>query len=102
MSQYLFRLYLNADPEDSDRACQIRDQVVYLLQSAAPPEFELEVINVLADPDRAEADGILATPTLVKIKPSPVQQVIGSFSDPSRVLPALELAQPPAENGKRV
>ena len=99
MTHYLFRLYLNADPEESDRARQLRDQVVQLLQSAAPPDYELEVVNVLADPDRAEEDGILATPTLAKIEPPPVQQVIGSLSDPARVLPALELAQPSAENG---
>lgn len=99
MSQYLFRLYLNADPEQSERARQIRDQVAHLIQTAAPADHRLEVVNVLADPARAEEDGILATPTLAKIHPPPVQQVIGNLSDPARVLPALDLAQPPAENG---
>ena len=52
-------------------------------------EYDLEVIDVLASPERAEAEDILVTPTLLKITPAPIRQIVGSLSDRSRVLDVL-------------
>lgn len=98
MSRYLFRLYLNADPESSDRARQIRDLVAQMIREGVPADHELQVINVLTEPERAAEDGILATPTLARIEPPPVQQVVGNVVEPGQVLPALDLARPPTES----
>lgn len=50
---------------------------------------ELEIVDLLAYPQRALADGIIVTPTLLKLLPLPVQRVIGSLSDTNQVLLAL-------------
>lgn len=50
---------------------------------------ELEIVDLLADPQRALADGIVVTPTLLKLSPEPVQRVIGNLSDRKQVLLAL-------------
>ena len=42
-----------------------------------------------SDPRRALADGIIVTPTLLKLSPLPVQRVIGNLSDTDQVLLAL-------------
>jgi circadian clock protein KaiB len=47
---------------------------------------ELEIVDLLAHPQRALADGILVTPTLLKLSPPPVQRVIGNLSDTKQVL----------------
>ena len=47
---------------------------------------ELEIVNLLEHPKRALADGIIVTPTLLKLSPLPVQRVIGNLSDTHRVL----------------
>jgi len=54
--------------------------------------FTLEVIDVLASPQRALADGIVVTPSLVKTSPSPSARVIGNLSDRGSVLRALGIA----------
>jgi circadian clock protein KaiB len=41
---------------------------------------ELEIVDVLREPGRALADGILMTPTLVKVAPAPVTRIIGTLS----------------------
>jgi circadian clock protein KaiB len=46
---------------------------------------QLEIIDLLKDPGRALEDGILVTPTLVKLSPLPVERVIGNLSDTERV-----------------
>jgi circadian clock protein KaiB len=56
----------------------------------------LEVVDVLDDPRRAMADGVLVTPSLTKVSPQPAAQVVGNLSDKKRVLLALGL-KPSAE-----
>jgi circadian clock protein KaiB len=50
---------------------------------------QLEIVDLLEHPNRAVADGIIVTPTLLKLLPLPVQRVIGSLSDTNQVLQAL-------------
>jgi circadian clock protein KaiB len=49
----------------------------------------LEIVDLLVHPQRALADGIIVTPTLVKLLPLPVQKVIGTLSDTEQVFQAL-------------
>ena len=49
----------------------------------------LEVIDMLDDPRRALADGIIVTPTLLKLSPKPAGRVIGDLSNTPQVLLAL-------------
>jgi len=51
----------------------------------------IEVIDLLAHPERAQADQIVAIPTLVRLGPPPMRTVIGNLSDPERVLAGLHL-----------
>ena len=51
----------------------------------------MKVIDVLKNPQLAEEDKILATPTLSKILPPPVRRIIGDLSDRERVLIGLDL-----------
>jgi circadian clock protein KaiB len=53
--------------------------------------FKLEIIDVLEFPLRALADGILVTPSLAKLSPTPAAKIIGNLSDKSKVLLALGL-----------
>ena len=68
-------------------ACNLR----VLLDKELKGQYSLEVINVLDNPQRAEEDHILATPTLVKASPPPEKRVVGDLSDKERLLTALGL-----------
>ena len=54
-------------------------------------QYELEVIDVLEQPQMAEDEKILATPTLIKQLPPPLRRVIGDLSDKEKVLLGLEV-----------
>ena len=49
------------------------------------------VVDVPEDPDAAESERILTTPTLVRERPAPPRRVTGDLSDPQRVLMGLSL-----------
>lgn len=53
--------------------------------------YHLVVVDVLKQPELAEDKNILATPTLIREKPEPVQRLIGDLSDKVKLLSYLSL-----------
>lgn len=51
--------------------------------------FDLEIVDSFVEPERALADGIIVTPTLMKLAPHPKQRIIGNLSDTQQVLMSL-------------
>ncbi len=54
-------------------------------------QYQIEVIDLLQQPQLAQGDQILALPTLVRKLPQPVRKIIGDLSDTERVLVGLDL-----------
>jgi circadian clock protein KaiB len=54
--------------------------------------YEVEVIDLVADPSQARTDDIVAIPTLVRRRPEPTCKIIGDLSNTGRVLIGLRLA----------
>ena len=66
--------------------------IVQLRRIAAeylPSNSQVEVIDLMDEPERAEQDQILAIPTLVRKSPEPIRRVIGDLSDIARVLTSI-------------
>ena len=53
--------------------------------------YEIEVVDLLKNPQLAEGDQILAVPTLVKKVPEPVRKIIGDLSNEAKVLVGLDI-----------
>lgn len=54
-------------------------------------EYEIEVVDLLENPQLARGDQILAIPTLVRSLPTPLKKVIGDLSRTEQVLVGLDL-----------
>ena len=61
--------------------------------------YELEVIDLVKDPQLAQGDQILAIPTLVRNLPVPIRKIIGDLSNVDRVLVGLDLRGTEAGTG---
>lgn len=53
--------------------------------------IELEIIDVVKNPERALRDGVLITPMLVRVGPPPERRILGRLSDRAMVLSLLGL-----------
>jgi len=53
---------------------------------------QLEIVDVLREPNRALQDSVFMTPTLLKLSPKPVRIIVGTLSDTQPVLDALGLS----------
>jgi circadian clock protein KaiB len=58
-----------------------------------PGQYEIEVIDLLANPRLAKDHQIVAIPTLVRKLPNPIRKIIGDLSDVERTLVGLDLRQ---------
>ncbi|MDC0833198.1 circadian clock protein KaiB [Leptolyngbya valderiana BDU 20041] len=85
---YVLKLYVAGNTTNSVRALKTLNT---LLEQEFQGVYALKVIDVLKNPQLAEEDKILATPTLAKILPPPVRKIIGDLSDREKVLIGLDL-----------
>lgn len=85
---YILKLYVAGNTPSSIRALKVLNDI---LEKDFQGVYALKVIDVLKNPQLAEEDKILATPTLSKILPPPVRKIIGDLSDREKVLIGLDL-----------
>ena len=90
---FKFRLYVASGTQNS---AQANANLTALCRTHLPDQHSIEVVDVFRDPERALADGIFMTPTLVKIAPAPRRTIVGTLSQPQTVLHALGLNDEPA------
>ena len=82
---FKFRLYVAGDAQNSAQAIA---NLATLCREYLPDRHEIEVVDVFEDPKRALADGILMTPTLVKLGPMPVRRIVGNLS---QIVPVMQV-----------
>ena len=92
--KYLLKLYVVSQTPNSIRALE---NLRRICEAELEEQYQIKVIDVLKEPQLAEEDKIIATPTLVKELPPPLRKVIGDLSDRDKVLLGLDLA---SVNGK--
>jgi circadian clock protein KaiB len=84
----VMRLYVVGGAPNSIQALANLESIC---QQHLPGHYQLEIVDVLDQPLRALTDGVIVTPSLIKLSPLPVTQVVGNLSDPGKVLLALGL-----------
>ena len=85
---YVLKLYIAGNTPNSVRALKTLQDI---LEQDFQGIYALKVIDVLQNPQLAEEDKIMATPTLAKVLPPPVRKIIGDLSDREKVLTGLDL-----------
>ena len=72
------RLYVAGESPNSVRAIA---NLKAICEDCLPGRHRLEVVDVFEHPLRPVEDGILVTPTLVKLAPMPLRRIIGDLND---------------------
>jgi len=97
MNNYILKLYISGG---SPRAQAAIANLKRICEEDLAGRYTLEIVDVIENPDAAETDKILATPTLVKRLPPPLRRVIGDLSDKDKVLLGLEVRNRPVDTPK--
>lgn len=88
MRRLVLRLYVAGDGPNSTAA---RANLRRILAPFDAAMYTLEIVDCLRQPMRALQDGILVTPTLLRLVPAPERTIVGSLSNTPRVVEALGL-----------
>jgi circadian clock protein KaiB len=96
MDKFKLRLYITGKTPKSERAIANLKEIC---EKELDGLYELSIIDVLENPQLAENEKILATPTLIKDLPPPLRRIIGDLSNSEKVLLGLDLS--PVPNEKR-
>ena len=80
------RLYVAGTAPNSVRAIA---NATAICEQHFAQRHRLEIVDVTWHPHRALADGVVVTPTLIKLRPEPPRRLIGDLSDTEQVLLAL-------------
>lgn len=84
-TQFKFRLYIAGDTQNSTQAFA---NLTALCHEHLPDQHQIEIVDVFREPQRALADSIFMTPTLVKLAPPPTRKIVGTLSQAQLVLQA--------------
>jgi len=85
---YLLRLYVAGQTPKSTLAFRNLKQIC---EEHLHGRYEIEVVDLIENPQLAQGDQILAVPTLVRRLPEPIKKIIGDLSNTDRVLVGLDL-----------
>lgn len=86
-SKLLLRLYVAGGAPNSVRAIA---NIRAICAEHFALGYELEIVDLLEHPRRALDDGVIVTPTLIRLSPLPVRRLIGNLNDTGQALLALK------------
>lgn len=86
--KFALRLYITGQTSRSEHAIT---NLRHICEEELGGQYQMIVIDVLEQPQLAEDEKILATPTLIRELPPPIRRIIGDLSDAEQVLIGLDL-----------
>lgn len=86
--EHVFKLFVSGD---TARARNARNALHQLCEEHLAGRYEIEVIDVVDDPEQAEMHRIVVTPAVLKLLPPPPRRAVGDMRDSERVLHALQI-----------
>jgi circadian clock protein KaiB len=81
-SSYILRLFVSGHSVTTEETLKT---LHHYLAELLPHPYTLKVIDVLKQPEQAELDQVIATPTLVKAWPLPARKLVGGLNQPDKL-----------------
>ena len=86
--KWILRLYVAGQ---TPKAITTYNNLKSICEDQLKGKYQIEVIDLIQNPQLSRDDQILALPTLVRKLPIPVRKIIGDLSNTERVLVGLDL-----------
>jgi circadian clock protein KaiB len=86
--KYLLRLYVTGM---TPRSVLAIENIRRICEERLKGRYELEVVDIYQQPERAKEAELVAAPTLIKRLPLPLRKLVGDMSNTERVLIGLNL-----------
>ncbi len=94
--EYSLHLFITGATPNSTRAVRNIKEICELHLKG---RYELLIVDIYQQPERAQQEDLIGVPTLVKRRPGLVRRLVGDLSDHERVLKALGISLPAIDSG---
>ena len=91
---HAFKLFVTGD---TPRARNAQFALRELCELHLNGRYEIQVVDVLTEPEEAEEHRIIVTPAILKLRPPPPRRAVGDIVDADRVVSALQIMVGPLE-----
>ncbi|MCG8570099.1 MAG: circadian clock KaiB family protein [Spirochaetes bacterium] len=88
--KYRLRLYITGQ---TPKCVTAFNNIKEICEEHLGESYDLEIIDLLKNPQLARGDQIIAIPTLVRKLPLPIRKIIGDLSDTEKVLVGLDIKE---------
>ncbi|MDZ7661818.1 circadian clock KaiB family protein [Thiohalophilus sp.] len=92
MTTIVLRLYIAGKTATAERAIENLRRIIAELEET-DQQVDVEVVDILEQPQLAEDERILATPVVIKKLPVPLRRIVGDLSELDKVLIGLDLKE---------
>lgn len=75
----------------SARSMEAIKNIKHLCDKYVKDNFELEIIDLYKNPEAAQTNQVVFSPSLVKVYPLPKKTLIGNFADERKVIKSLNI-----------
>lgn len=79
-------LYASGDEEKTDKTARLLKEIC---DENLAGKCEIEVVDIMTNPQTAAKENIIATPCLIKKYPPPTKRLIGDLTDKKKLLKGL-------------
>ena len=86
--RYVLRLFVASGSPSSARAEKAVEEIGEVFLKG---NYEIEIVDVRTDHEKALEANVLVTPTLIVVEPQPAVRIVGSLDDRDKVLSALRI-----------
>lgn len=83
MDRVIMKLYITGQ---TGRSTQAVKNLKNIISGIDPQSINVEILDTLESPEKAEADKVLATPTLIAVSGDREKRIIGNLSNYKQVL----------------
>jgi circadian clock protein KaiB len=90
METVIMKLYITGQTGRSIQAVKNLKSIVSVIE---PRQVKVDILDTLEDPEKAEEDKVLATPTLIAISGDREKRIIGNLSNHQQVLTFLGFSE---------
>jgi len=87
-SKYQLKLFIAGNEPNSVQAVT---NIKQILDSRIKDRYQLEIIDILNDFQAAMDNGVLVTPMLIIVEPTPETTIVGTLNDSEKLKAALRL-----------
>jgi circadian clock protein KaiB len=88
LQRYRLQLFITGM---SPRSTEAVVSVKAILEDLLEGQYDLEIVDLYEQPERARESDVIASPTLIKQEPLPARRLVGSMAHRARVVMVLDL-----------